>query len=61
MSLQSCDSCGRALSIVEARCRNCVQSQPANGRHRTVDLKWAIPAAVAAGALALFLYELLLR
>jgi hypothetical protein len=61
MSLQSCDTCGRALSIVEARCRNCVQPQLADGRRKTVDLKWAIPAAIAAGALALFLYEVLSR
>jgi len=61
MSLQSCDTCGRALSIVEVRCRNCVQPRATDGRGKTVDLKLAIPAVVAAGALALFLYEVLSR
>jgi hypothetical protein len=61
MSLQSCETCGRALSIVEARCRNCVRPQLAVGRRKTVDLKLALPAAIAAGALVLFLYEMLSR
>ncbi len=62
MSLESCNTCGRALSIVGAHCRNCVEAGPAGAAAKKVfDIKFAIPFAVAAAGLAIFLYEILSR
>jgi len=61
MSLQSCDTCGYALSIVDAHCRHCAGAPPVTGRLKFPNMKLAVPAGVAALGLAMLLYAILWR
>jgi hypothetical protein len=39
----------------------CVEARPTGAQQKTLDLKFAIPAAVAAAGLALLVYEIVSR
>ncbi len=61
MSLQSCDTCGYALSIADAQCRHCAGAHTASSGRTFLNGKLADPAAVAALGLAMLLYAILSR
>ncbi len=62
MSLESCPTCGHALSIVGAHCRHCVQSIRDTAPFKRFDLKLVLPAIVAAAVgLIMLLYAIFAR
>ena len=61
MSLQSCDSCGHALAIVDGQCRHCHSSANASAAHARFDPRLLVMLAPLALFLGIFLYRIFLH
>lgn len=58
MPLESCPTCGYALSIADSRCRNCVTVLAARPWFKRWDTKLLIHLALVGFAVALLIYRL---
>lgn len=61
MSLESCDTCGYAVSTVDGSCRHCHPSGPDFATHSAVKLKLTVLLIALAGLLGLLLYRIFLH